>query len=247
MSLTGAGAGRPAAGRRADRRPAGRHVRRLRRGRRPARARPHRPRPGRAHAAARRDRRRARLPGHARTPSRARCGRAGGNHHPSICPYGLFHCADGAVQIACGSEALWRRLARGLRPRPARAGLGHQRASGSRNRDAVIARGRRGLRRHRRAPSCWRGWPRSASRRARCAPSTRSTTGTRPARRACSSTSSTRRSATIELPGPPLRFDDNAFGGWAQRAPPPPLLRASDGGLARRSAPTPPLADRRRA
>src|SRR4029078_7510942 len=27
-----------------------------------------------------------------------------GNHHPSICPYGLFHCADGLLQIAVGSE-----------------------------------------------------------------------------------------------------------------------------------------------
>ncbi len=34
-----------------------------------------------------------------------------GNHHPSICPYGLFGCADGMVQIAVGSESLWRRLA----------------------------------------------------------------------------------------------------------------------------------------
>ena len=37
-----------------------------------------------------------------------------GNHHPSICPYGLFHCADGLVQIAVGSEGLWRRLANGF-------------------------------------------------------------------------------------------------------------------------------------
>ncbi|GAA5165407.1 CaiB/BaiF CoA transferase family protein [Ornithinimicrobium tianjinense] len=35
---------------------------------------------------------------------------AQGNHHPSISPYGLFHCRDGAVQIACGNESLWRRL-----------------------------------------------------------------------------------------------------------------------------------------
>ena len=35
---------------------------------------------------------------------------AQGNHHPSIAPYGLFHCRDGAVQIACGNESLWRRL-----------------------------------------------------------------------------------------------------------------------------------------
>jgi formyl-CoA transferase len=36
---------------------------------------------------------------------------AQGNHHPSIAPYGLFRCADGAVQIAVGSEGLWRRFA----------------------------------------------------------------------------------------------------------------------------------------
>jgi crotonobetainyl-CoA:carnitine CoA-transferase CaiB-like acyl-CoA transferase len=36
--------------------------------------------------------------------------RAEGNQHPSICPYGLFRCRDGAIQLACGSEGLWRRL-----------------------------------------------------------------------------------------------------------------------------------------
>ena len=55
---------RPAEGGRADRRPAGRHVRRVRRPRRAARAGAHRRGHGRAHLAARRDRRRARLPGH---------------------------------------------------------------------------------------------------------------------------------------------------------------------------------------
>ncbi|ORI21200.1 CaiB/BaiF CoA-transferase family protein [Rhodococcus sp. 1168] len=34
-----------------------------------------------------------------------------GGHHPSICPYGLFHSAEGPVQIAVGSEGLWRRFA----------------------------------------------------------------------------------------------------------------------------------------
>ncbi len=36
---------------------------------------------------------------------------AEGPHHPSICPYGLFHAADGMVQIAVGSEGLWARFA----------------------------------------------------------------------------------------------------------------------------------------
>jgi crotonobetainyl-CoA:carnitine CoA-transferase CaiB-like acyl-CoA transferase len=34
-----------------------------------------------------------------------------GAHHPSICPYGLFHAGDGMVQIAVGSDGLWRRFA----------------------------------------------------------------------------------------------------------------------------------------
>src|ERR671927_748594 len=36
--------------------------------------------------------------------------RGQGNHHPSIAPYGLFHCAGGSVQLSCGSEGLWRKL-----------------------------------------------------------------------------------------------------------------------------------------
>ncbi len=34
-----------------------------------------------------------------------------GPHHPSIAPYGLFHTATSPVQIACGSETLWRSFA----------------------------------------------------------------------------------------------------------------------------------------
>jgi crotonobetainyl-CoA:carnitine CoA-transferase CaiB-like acyl-CoA transferase len=34
-----------------------------------------------------------------------------GRHHPSICPYGLFHSANGMVQIAVGSEGLWKAFA----------------------------------------------------------------------------------------------------------------------------------------
>lgn len=41
-------------------------------------------------------------------------GRAGGNHHVAIAPYGLFRCADGAVQIAVGSEGLWHDFCAGF-------------------------------------------------------------------------------------------------------------------------------------
>jgi len=50
-------------------------------------------------------------------------GRSAGNHHPSISPYGLFHCRDGSVQIAVGSEGLWQRLCVAFGLDPAAEGL----------------------------------------------------------------------------------------------------------------------------
>ncbi|MBT2228165.1 CaiB/BaiF CoA-transferase family protein [Nonomuraea sp. NEAU-A123] len=50
-------------------------------------------------------------------------GRASGNHHASISPYGLFRCADGAVQIAVGSEGLWRKFCAGFGLDPAEPGM----------------------------------------------------------------------------------------------------------------------------
>jgi crotonobetainyl-CoA:carnitine CoA-transferase CaiB-like acyl-CoA transferase len=50
-------------------------------------------------------------------------GRSIGNHHPSIVPYGLFHCRDGAVQIAVGSEGLWQKLCAGFGLDPQAPGM----------------------------------------------------------------------------------------------------------------------------
>jgi crotonobetainyl-CoA:carnitine CoA-transferase CaiB-like acyl-CoA transferase len=36
---------------------------------------------------------------------------AEGNHHPSLAPYGAFRCKDAIVQVAVGSEGLWRKFA----------------------------------------------------------------------------------------------------------------------------------------
>jgi formyl-CoA transferase len=65
-------------------------------------------------------------------------GRAQGNHHASIAPYGLFSCADGAVQVAVGSEGLWQRFCAAFELDPATPGLetNPQRVA---NRDRVIA------------------------------------------------------------------------------------------------------------
>ena len=41
-------------------------------------------------------------------------GTARGNHHPSLAPYGLFHCRDEHVQIAVGNESHWGALCRVL-------------------------------------------------------------------------------------------------------------------------------------
>jgi crotonobetainyl-CoA:carnitine CoA-transferase CaiB-like acyl-CoA transferase len=65
---------------------------------------------GRAHVPARGHRRYARVPGD-EVDDRGQVPVATGNHHPAISPYGLYHTADGPVQVACGSEALWRTFA----------------------------------------------------------------------------------------------------------------------------------------
>jgi len=65
-------------------------------------------------------------------------GRAQGNHHPSIAPYGLFHCRDGAVQIAAGSQALWARLCTAFDLDPQAPGLATN-AERVANRDRLIA------------------------------------------------------------------------------------------------------------
>ena len=134
-------------------------------------------------------------------------GRAQGNHHPSITPVRPVPLprrlgADRGRQRGPVAPAL-RRASASTRPPPGwpRTPSGSPTASGSS--------------RSSRRPSptgtpsrCSPGSPRSACPPARCARSTRSMRGTRPRARACSSTSSTRRSGRLTLPGPPLRFFD---------------------------------------
>ncbi len=64
-------------------------------------------------------------------------GLAQGNHHPSIAPYGLFTCKDGRLQIACGSESLWVKLATAFDIDPASPGMATNRERVA-NRDKVI-------------------------------------------------------------------------------------------------------------
>ncbi|MEP6698012.1 MAG: CoA transferase [Pseudonocardiales bacterium] len=61
-----------------------------------------------------------------------------GNHHPSIAPYGAFACADGIIQIAVGSQALWQRFAVlvGLDPADQRFAMNAERV---RHREALVS------------------------------------------------------------------------------------------------------------
>ncbi|MFI6985210.1 CaiB/BaiF CoA transferase family protein [Embleya sp. NPDC050154] len=65
-------------------------------------------------------------------------GRAQGNHHPSISPYGLFRCADGTVQIAVGSEGLWHDFCHAFGLAPNESGVATN-AERARDRERVVA------------------------------------------------------------------------------------------------------------
>ena len=148
-----------------------------------------------------------------------------GNHHPSIAPYGLFHAADAPVQIACGNEQQWKALARPARDRPT---TGSPRTGPGSGCAPSWSRPSRTPSPTPPAESWLDASPRSASRPARSARSTTSTPGTRRSRKACSSTSTTRPLGTVQLPGPPLRFDDNLHAGARTTHLPPPRLGEHD-------------------
>lgn len=62
-----------------------------------------------------------------------------GDHHPSIAPYGMYATQTAPVQIACGSEGLWRALCGALGWDAAEDGFATN-AERVANRDALIAR-----------------------------------------------------------------------------------------------------------
>ena len=216
-------------GGRADRRPAGRHERRLRRAGRAARA---RPRPAAAASCAPRC-----WPAwSACTPSRAPAGRSparcpglAGDHHPAIAPYGLFETGTAPIQIACGSENLWRALCTALELDPADAAVRHATRCGSQHRDELVAL----LEAHFATDPAehWLG----AARRRRGAVGQgaharrRLRAGSRRCRRACcSSVEHATQGDAAACPGSPIRFDDNAFSGGRPTHLAPPTLGQHD-------------------
>ena len=124
-----------------------------------------------------------------------------GDHHPSIAPYGMFATGTAPIQIACGSEGLWRALCAAFGLGPGRGRLRHQPASGSRNRDALIDELESHLRRRAGRALARVAAPTPVCRPARCARWTTSTPGTRRCPRACCSSVDHSTLGPVDLPG----------------------------------------------
>jgi crotonobetainyl-CoA:carnitine CoA-transferase CaiB-like acyl-CoA transferase len=156
---------------------------------------------------------------------------AQGNHHPSICPYGLFTCRDGMLQLACGSEGLWQRLATEFGIDPAGPGMATNRERVE-NRERVVATLDAAFAHHDLADLLTRlggigvpagevrtldrvyGWDQTESQGLIVEVDHPVLGPTR-------------------LPGPPLRLDDNTYaGGRATHLPPPALGEHNDTVLA---------------
>ncbi len=149
-----------------------------------------------------------------------------GNHHASIAPYGLFRTADAPVQLAVGSEGLWRRFApvAGLDVADPRFTSNELRVG---NRQELIAEIEAAFAGER--AEVWLGrlaeagvpagkvrtlddvysWDQTLSQGLMIEVEHQS-------------------AGRINLPGPPLRFDDNRYAGARAQHLPPPRLGQHD-------------------
>ncbi|MBK9476683.1 MAG: CoA transferase [Tetrasphaera sp.] len=149
-------------------------------------------------------------------------GRAGGNHHPSICPYGLFECRDGIIQLSCGSQGLWEKLATDFGIDPLAPGFATNRERVE-NRDAVTAALNAAFADHDLEELLDRmaqiGIP---AGRVRSLDEVYDWEQTRSQGLVIGVDHPVL--GPIEIPGPPLRLDDNPYAGGRSTHLPPPLL-----------------------
>jgi crotonobetainyl-CoA:carnitine CoA-transferase CaiB-like acyl-CoA transferase len=145
-----------------------------------------------------------------------------GDHHPSIAPYGMFATGCAPIQIACGSEGLWRALCSaldwdaaedGFATNPERVG----------NRDALVEK----LESHFASEDAehWLSLLSDAgvpSGKVRSMDDVYAWDQTLSQGLLLSVDHSTL--GTVNLPGSPLRFDDNAFSGGRSAHSAPPTL-----------------------
>jgi len=145
-----------------------------------------------------------------------------GDHHPSIAPYGMFTTATAPIQIACGSESLWRALCGALGWDPADDGFATNRERVA-HRAALVER----------LESLFASAPAEhwlalldaagiPSGKVRSLDDVYEWEQTRSQGLVLTVDHATL--GPIELPGSPLRFDDNAYSGARETHLPPPLL-----------------------
>jgi crotonobetainyl-CoA:carnitine CoA-transferase CaiB-like acyl-CoA transferase len=148
--------------------------------------------------------------------------RAIGNQHPSIAPYGLFHAADAPIQIACGSESLWRTFAPlvGIRYDDPRFASNVERVH---HREVLAGLVDAGLST---APASeWVERLASAGVPAGRVRSLDEVYGWDQTRsQGLVVTVDVPGLGEVELPGPPVRFDDLGYAGGRERHDPPPRL-----------------------
>ncbi len=145
-----------------------------------------------------------------------------GNQHPAISPYGLFHTADAPIQVACGSEGLWRSFAPvvGLDPADERFATNATRVARREELGALIEQAFASLgAEHWLAVLAEAGVPAGKVR-------TIDDVYTWEQSRSQGLVVEVDHPVLgkVELPGPPIRFDDLPYaGGRAEHLPPPAL------------------------
>jgi crotonobetainyl-CoA:carnitine CoA-transferase CaiB-like acyl-CoA transferase len=145
-----------------------------------------------------------------------------GDHHPSIAPYGMFATGTAPIQIACGSEGLWRALCSALGWDPAEQGFATNPERVA-HRDALIEKLESLFAaedaEHWLAMLAEAGVPAGKVRSMDDVYSWEQTLS-----QGLSLSVSHPSLGTIDLPGSPLRFDDNAFSGGRATHDAPPTL-----------------------
>jgi formyl-CoA transferase len=154
-----------------------------------------------------------------------------GNAHPSISPYGLFRTATAPVQVACGSEGLWRAFAPlvGLDPGDQRFATNSARVARRTELTALIEQ-----KLATRPAEHWlevlanAGVPAGKVRRLDDVYSWEQTRSQGLVVEVQHPTV-----GAMQLPGPALRFDDQAFAGGREKHLPPPRLGEHNAEVAR--------------
>jgi crotonobetainyl-CoA:carnitine CoA-transferase CaiB-like acyl-CoA transferase len=147
-----------------------------------------------------------------------------GNHHPSIAPYGLFQTADAPIQIACGNDRQWLALAGMLGVDDDRFATNGQRVG---HRDELIATLEGSLAAE--GAEVWLGRLAELgipAGKVRTLDDVYAWDQTRSQGLVVEVDHPTL--GPVELPGPALRFDDNAYAGARETHLPPPRLGEHD-------------------